>query len=96
LEYTAEAVQLTLERVWERIQRLQGKKSSGKVILLPRQEKLLTLLGDRGSLSPRELWEALGVSKQGAMNLLNPLLKAGLIERIGTKKSGKYVLKASE
>jgi Fic family protein len=93
LEYTAEAVHLTLERVWERIQGLKGTKGSEKVVLLPRQEKLLTLLRDKGSLSPRELWKALGVSKQGAINLLNPLMKAGLIERIGTKKSGKYILK---
>ena len=26
------------------------------------------------------------------MDLLNPLLKAGLVERIGTKKAGRYVL----
>ena len=33
-----------------------------------------------------------GVSKQGAMDLLNPLLEAGLVRRIGTKKSGRYIL----
>ncbi len=93
LEYNAKAVQLTLERVWERSQRLKGMKGSEKVVLLPRQEKLLTILRDRGSLTPRELWEALGVSKQGAMNLLRPLMKAGLIEKVGTKKTGKYVLR---
>jgi Fic family protein len=93
LEYTAEAVQLTLERVWDRIQKLKGTKGSEKIVLLPRQEKLLALLRDQGSLTPGEIWKALGVSKQGAMNLLNPLLKAGLIERIGTKKTGKYILK---
>lgn len=86
LEYTAEAVLLTLERVWDRIQGLKQAKGSEKVVLLPRQEKLLTLLRDRGSLTPRELWDALGVSKQGAMNLLKPLIKAGLIEKVGTKK----------
>ncbi len=94
LEYTAEAVQLTLERVWDRIQALKQTKGSEKIVLLPRQEKLLTLLRDRGSLTPRELWEALGVSKQGAMNLLKPLMKVGLIEKVGTKKTGKYVLRA--
>jgi len=94
LEYTAEAVQLNLERVWDRIQGLKQTKGSEKVVLLPRQEKLLTLLRDRGSLTPRELWEALGVSKQGAMNLIKPLIKAGLIEKVGTKKTGKYVLRA--
>jgi hypothetical protein len=32
------------------------------------------------------------VSRQGAMDLLNPLLEAGLVRRIGTKKSGRYIL----
>jgi len=26
------------------------------------------------------------------MDLLNPLLEAGLVQRIGTKKSGRYIL----
>lgn len=92
LEYIAEAVQLTLERAWERIQSFKGLKGSGRMVLLPRQEKLLVLLRERGGLTPREIWKTLGVSKQGAINLLKPLLKAGVIEKIGTKKSGKYVL----
>jgi DNA-binding Lrp family transcriptional regulator len=49
--------------------------------------------GNKGGLSPREIWEGVGVSKQGAMDILNPLLEAGLIERIGTLKNGRYVLK---
>jgi len=27
------------------------------------------------------------------MDLLNPLLEAGLVEKVGTRKSGRYVLK---
>lgn len=27
------------------------------------------------------------------MDLLNPLLEAGLVERIGTRKSGRYTLR---
>ncbi|MEN9678571.1 MAG: hypothetical protein RIS76_4467, partial [Verrucomicrobiota bacterium] len=41
----------------------------------------------------RELWEGIGISKQGAMDLLRPLLKAGLVKRVGTLKTGRYVLK---
>ena len=93
LEYTAEAVHLTLERVWERVQRLKGEKSAEKIVLSPRQEKVLGLLRDHKSLSPQEIWEGLGVTRQGAVKLLGPLMKAGLIERIGTRKTGKYVLK---
>jgi len=62
------------------------------VVLRPRQEQLLRLLKDRGAMTPRELREGLGVSKQGAMDLLNPLLEAGLVQRSGTKKSGRYGL----
>jgi DNA-binding Lrp family transcriptional regulator len=42
---------------------------------------------------PRELWDALGVSKQGALDLVRPLVKAGLVKRVGTKKTGCYILK---
>ncbi len=91
LEYTAEAVHLTLERVWGRIQHLKGERGAGKIVLTPKQERLLGLIRNRQSLSPREIWEALGVTRQGAVKLINPLIKAGLIQRIGSKKSGKYI-----
>jgi predicted transcriptional regulator len=51
------------------------------------------LLRSRGGLSPREIREGLCVSKQGAMDALNPLLEAGLIDRVGTLKNGRYILK---
>jgi len=51
------------------------------------------LLRARGSLTPREIWDGLAISKQGAMDLLRPLLDAGLIERAGTLKHGRYMLK---
>ncbi len=76
LEYCAEGLQQTLERVWERMGQLS-----------------VTLLGQSGGLPPAEIWAALKVSKQGAMDLLRPLVKAGLIKRVGTLKTGRYVLK---
>ena len=39
------------------------------------------------------LLSQLGVSRQGAMNLLRPLLEAGLVEKIGGKKTGRYALR---
>ncbi|MBI3853949.1 MAG: Fic family protein [Verrucomicrobia bacterium] len=93
LEYTAEGLQATLERVWKRVQQLSARSRGKKLVLRPRQEQLLQLLRERGSLSPSELWGALAVSKQGAMDLLRPLLKAGLVKREGTLKSGRYRLK---
>ena len=93
LEYSAEGLQQTLERVWQRIQQFSASKSRAKLVLRPKQEQLLQLLRAQGSLSPREIWDGLSISKQGAMDLLNPLLKAGLIKRVGTLKHGRYVLK---
>ena len=92
LEYTAEGLRLTLERVWTRVQRLQAQTGLEKLVLRPKQEQLLHLLRDRKSMSPSEIWDAGGMSKQGALNLLRPLIKAGLVRRVGTKKSGRYIL----
>lgn len=94
LEYAAEGIEIILARIWTRIQRFSVRKSGRKVILRPRQEQLLQLLRDRGSLTPREIWDALKISRQGAMDLIKPLITAGLIMRRGTKKSGRYQLKA--
>lgn len=91
LEYCGAGLRQTLERAWLRIQTFQVK-SSEKLVLRPRQEQLLHLLRDHGSMAPREIWKAMGVSRQGAMDLLRPLLDAGLVEKIGGKKTGRYVL----
>jgi DNA-binding MarR family transcriptional regulator len=92
LEYCAEGLQQTLERVWQRIQQF-STKSGARLVLRPKQEQLLQLLRARGSLSPREIWDGLAISKQGAMDLIRPLVKAKLIKRVGTLKNGRYVLR---
>lgn len=91
LEYSAEALHVTLERVLERIERLAASIPKDKINLSPKQERLLHLLRDRGGLAPSEIWRELKVTKQGAAKILKPLLDAALIRRIGTRKSGKYV-----
>jgi len=78
LEYSAIGLHKTLERVWLRLKKFQGS-SSTKINLTPRQEHLLGLLRDHGSL-------------QGAMNIITPLIDAGLIEKRGTQKTGRYYL----
>jgi Fic family protein len=92
LEYCAEGLFQTLERAWLRLQTFSVNPSA-KLILRPRQEQLLNLLRDHRSMAPAEIWEALGVSRQGAMDLLNPLLEAGLVQKVGGKKTGRYSLK---
>lgn len=63
-----------------------------KQALRPKQEQLLKLLRDHCSMARTEIWAALGFSRQGAMNLLNPLSDAGLVEKVGGKKTGRYAL----
>ena len=92
LEYSAEGLRQTLEQVWLRVQ-AYNVKSPEKLVLRPKQELLLKLLRDHGGMSPAELWVALAVSRQGAMDLLRPLLEAGLVEKVGGKKTGRYSLK---
>lgn len=91
LEYCAEGLRRTLDRTWTRLQSLDVR-SREKLVLRPRQEELLRLLRDHGSLAPAELWDALSISRQGAMDLLRPLLAAGLVEKVGSKKTGRYKL----
>lgn len=93
LEYNAEGLRGTLERVWSRVQKLTARSGKAKLVLRPKQEQLLHLLREHKAMTPREIWDAIGISKQGALDLLRPLIKAGLVRRIGTKKSGRYVLR---
>jgi len=92
LEYTGEGLRLTLEKVWLRIQRLTAKSGAEKIVLRPKQEQLLQLLRERQSMTPKEIWEAIGVSKQAATKLMKPLLDARLVRRVGSQKSGRYIL----
>src|SRR6266508_4503421 len=72
LEYAAEGLDVTLTKVSSRIQRLTAATGNKKIVLRPKQEQLLHMLRERSSLPPREIWKALGISKQGAMDLINP------------------------
>lgn len=92
LEYSAEGLHLTLERVWTRVQKFSAGSKRIKLVLRPKQEQLLQLLRDHKSMTPQEIWDALGMTKQGAMKLMQPLLDSGLMQRVGTRKTGRYIL----
>jgi Fic family protein len=92
LEYTAEGLLVTLERVWTRVQRFATQSRNEKLVLRPKQEQLLQLLRDHRSMTPQEIWDALGITRQGAIKLIQPLVEAGLVRRAGTRKSGRYLL----
>jgi Fic family protein len=91
LEYAAGGLRQTLDRVRSRIQ-LVAPHDAEPIVLRPKQERLLQLLTVQGSMAPAEIWSALSISRQGAMDLINPLVAAGLVEKVGTKKTGRYRL----
>ncbi len=92
IEYCAEGLLQTLERTWARVQKFSAIAVAPKLILRPKQEQLLALLQAHGRMAPSEIWDALGISRQGAIKLMRPLLDAGFIVREGTRKSGSYRL----
>lgn len=92
LEYVAEGLEATLESVWTRLHRLAARNSRVKLVLRPKQEQLLQLLSDRGAMSSKNIMNAFLISRQGALDLLNPLLEGGLVTREGTRKTGRYRL----
>lgn len=92
LEYVAEGLQVTLERVWQRIQEIAAAAQSRRLVLRPKQEQLLGLLSKNPRMTPVKLREALGVSRQGTLDLLRPLMEAGLVVREGTSRSIHYRL----
>ena len=93
IEYCAEGLLQTLERTWSRVQKFSAMAIAPQLKLRPKQEQLLALLQQNGRMTPAEIWDALSISKQGALDLLNPLLDVGLVVREGTRKSGWYRLR---
>jgi Fic family protein len=91
LEYAAEGLERTLDDVRKRVQAVIVRSGDKKIFLQPRQEKLLGLLDAGEGLAPSEIWDALGITRQGAAKLIKPLMEAGLIRRVGGKKTGKYI-----
>ncbi len=92
IEYCAEGLLQTLQRAWDRVQKYSAMTIAPQLTLRPRQEQLLALLQERGRMAPSEIWAVLGISRQGALKLMQPLLDAELIVREGTRKSGYYRL----
>ncbi|MBI5236523.1 MAG: Fic family protein [Deltaproteobacteria bacterium] len=90
LEFSGEAVELTLERVLSRIEAVRVLEKM-TITLSPKQERLLNVL-QAGPLGIKEIHEQLDVTKQGAHFLLKPLVESGLIKRVGGHKTGKYIL----
>ena len=90
LEFVSEAIELTLERVLNRIESIKVSHKES-IILTLNQEKLLSFLKS-GPMSIREIQDQLKVSKPGAHFLLKSLITNKIVKRTGGYKTGKYIL----
>ena len=91
LEFMAEAVLETLERVQGRIQKL-GRLGAKPLSLTLRQETLLRVLRERGALGIRDIARSLRLTVPGAHYALRPLLKSGVVKKTGAYKTTRYLL----
>jgi len=92
LEFYLETIAESLDRAWKRVISLPKTKELKRLVLTPKQEKLLMLLRDSGHLTAKEISSALKVTVQGAHFILTPLIKAKIVKRYGGRKTGKYGL----
>jgi hypothetical protein len=67
-------------------------KGSHAASLSPRQSLDAIAAFDQLDELYRSTGKRIGVTRQGAMKLLQPLLDAGLVQRVGTRKTGRYIL----
>ena len=91
IEFMAETVLETLERVESRILAF-GPLVKEPLFFTVRQEKLLQVLRERGKMGIRDIARALRVTTPGAHYVLKPLLRAGIVEKLGTHKNTQYIL----
>jgi len=91
MEFMAEAVLETLERIEKRIQSI-GTTPNEPLSLTYRQEKLLRILRERGALGIRDLARALRLTAPGVHYALKPLLTRKIVLRTGAHKRTLYNL----
>ena len=91
LEFMAEAVLETLERVYSRILST-GIKTKIPVSLTVRQEKLLRIIQERGTMNIRDIARAIRTTIPGAHYVIKPLIATGIINKIGHHKTVKYTI----
>lgn len=89
IEYVAEGIVKTLKDVRKRIEALQIR-SKTEISLSARQETILGLLRDKGSLSASEIMEQLRVTRARINQIVHPLIKNKIIIMEGKARATRY------
>ncbi len=92
LEYVAEGINETLHKAQVRIQSLRIKGSAGKIVLIPKQERILQILAQAPRIGGGELAKSLGVTRSHLSKMIRPMIQAGLVNKEGTTRSASYRL----
>ena len=92
LEYVSEAVLETLRKTQLRIQPLRSKHIKGRIVLTPKQERVLQILAQSPRLGGGELARSLRITRSHLSKVLKPLLSAALVAKEGSTKSASYKL----
>lgn len=91
IEYVAEGVVKTLKDVKVRIEDLQVS-TRHNITLTPGQEELIRILRLKESVTSADLRETFKVSRARVHQIVNPLVKSGLVKTTGQGRSTRYLL----
>ncbi len=96
LEYFAEGVNVSIEKVKERVVRLSSerlqKTKRGQIALTERQMKIIEFINQNGSIRNRDTREMFDVSNRAAMDEISKLLDMKVLKRVGKGRSTQYEL----
>ena len=92
LEYAAEGVVETLNKVKERILGLQVTTKAPRMVLTKRQEDILRFLRDRGRVKSPDIEKAFSLTRARIGQIIKPLIDAGLVIREGQTRATTYRL----
>ena len=91
-EYVAEGIVETMTKILERINDLTVT-IDGRISLTSRQEELIDILRIHGIVNSAELCRCMSINRARVNQLIQPLVKAGVVVKQGTTKGTKYYLR---
>ncbi len=92
LEYVAEGVVETLNKIKERILGLSISVQAPYMVLTKRQEDILRFLRDRGRVKSPDIGKAFSLTRVRVGQIIKPLIDAGLVIREGQTRATTYRL----
>ena len=92
MEYFAEGLIRSIEMVEGRIK--EGSLKLQGVVLTPKQDELLALLGRSGILGAAQICQAMKINRARVNQLIAPLVRFGIVTKDGAARSVKYRLSA--